>query len=132
MNRNIKSYLREVSAKLKGSRVQKKEYISNLRNEVLACFGDDETVTVDRLCAEFGTPDVIAQGFAGDCDYSFLVKRLNKITIAFSAIVVALSLLLSATIYIIVETVNAANGTYTVHLEVSDTPFEENQENDGQ
>lgn len=132
MNRNIKSYLREVSAKLKGSRVQKKEYISNLRNEVLACFGDDETVTVDQLCAEFGSPDVIAQGFAGDCDYSFLTKRLNKITAAFTAIIVALSLLLSATIYIIADTVKASNGTYTVQLEVSDTPIEENQENDGQ
>lgn len=102
----VKSYLGKVRSTLNCRRSVKKVFLSELRPEVAEFAKGKENLTEEALCAQFGSPEEIAQGFTTRDDYRSLLRRAKKRNVILSVIAGVLTLITAFSIYAAVHLVH--------------------------
>ena len=99
----VKLYLGDISSALTCSRSMKKVFMREFRPEVEEFAAGRENLTVEALCARFGSPEDVADGFAERDDYKALLKKAKKRTVILAVIIVLLLVVLSFSIWFALE-----------------------------
>lgn len=110
----IKQYLKEVSAELNCPKSVKSVYASELRNDILNYFSNNDSVSIDDLYDNFGTPESIADGFFDKSDYKRLLKKAKKKSLYWKLVVVGLVIICIAIIFLLICIVQNSAGNITV------------------
>ena len=71
-------YLKDVRRKLTCSLSVRSVFLGALKSDLLEYANGRETISVELLCAKFGTPAQIADGFLDRSDYQELLQKAKK------------------------------------------------------
>ena len=94
------------------------------RPEVEEFAADRENLTVEALCARFGSPEEVADGFAERDDYKALLKKAKKRTVILAVVAVLAAVACAFAVYFAVKAYKHASGHYYVY---ASTPYSEGE-----
>lgn len=97
----IKSYLKDVSAKVVCTYTIKKFFMSDLKNKLNDYFEDNKHIDIDLIHSSFGTPDEIASGFS-ELKTDKIVKQAKRFKLVLIVTVIAI-IVLSVVIFFIIK-----------------------------
>ena len=110
----VKRYLGDISSALTCSRSMKKVFMREFRPEVEEFAAGRENLTVEALCARFGSPEEVADGFAERDDYKALLKKAKKRTVILAVVAVLAAVACAFAVYFAVKAYKHASGHYYV------------------
>lgn len=110
MKNELKAYYSEIEKNLICDRRQKKAFMSELKaniDEYLATGGEGD---IEKIKAEFGTPEMIGESFLGGSDASAIKKKLDIKKSILIALAVALAIYLAFVIISLIDVHTEAHG----------------------
>ena len=111
MNKSeLKKYYNEISTVLICERKQKKAFIKDLSANVDEYLAVCPEADIDKIKAEFGTPEEIASSFIANSDTIKIKKKLDIKKLILIAVVVALAIYLAFIIISLIDVHTEAHG----------------------
>lgn len=110
MSSDVTLYLKSVSAKLNCSKSLKAGFLRQLEGDVSTYAAQRESVTTDELCAEFGSPEAIADSFLDRTVCDERLKQSKKKSMISKAAGVASVILLAAAIVVFAVVIYELSG----------------------
>lgn len=110
MKNELKAYYSEIEKNLICDRKRKKAFMSELKaniDEYLATEGEQD---IEKIKAEFGTPEMIGESFLGDSDAAEIKKRLDIKKSILIALAAALIIYLTFVIISLIDVHTEAHG----------------------
>lgn len=110
----VRLYLKEISAKLNCGRAMKLVVLSEIKSDIEAYTSSGDSITINDLYNEIGTPDDIANSLFDRKDYDILLKKAKRKTFILTLVAIILVILLSVSIYGFVELLSHYDSDITV------------------
>ena len=110
----IRQYLKEVRKTLTCPMSVKSVFLGELKNTVLEYAGGKENITVEMLCAEFGSPTEIADGFLERSDYQKLLQKAKKKLRIWRVVSAILAVSVVLVILYLIYLCSEMGGAYTI------------------
>lgn len=110
MKNELKAYYSAIEKNIICDRKQKSAFMAELKaniDEYLAAEGETD---MEKIKAEFGTPEMIAASFLSGSDAAAIKKKLNIRKIILIAIVIALAIYLAFVIISLIDVHTEAHG----------------------
>ena len=107
----IKQYLKEVQKKLTCPLSVKSVFLGELKSNLLEYAEGKENITAEALCANFGDPKEIVDGFLERSDYQELLKKAKKKLQLWRVFSAVLAVLIVLTILYLIKVCYDLSGT---------------------
>lgn len=91
MNKEIKRYLKDIKKLLPVYSKREKKLVIMIKTSVLEIYGEDNTVSYNLICREFGNPEEIVISYLAETDDDELYKYMRYLkTIRITAVCVVI------------------------------------------
>jgi len=110
----INLYVSDVIKALKCSKSMASVFRKKFADEINQFSEEHEGLTYETLCERFGTPEEIANGFIDRADYEKLLKSAKRKTTFWRWTAIGCAALVTASIVILIITINKIGGHTTI------------------
>ena len=109
-NTQLKAYYKEIEKLLVCDRKQKNAFISELKANIDDYVSNCPEADIDKIKAEFGTPEIIAESFLSNSDAIAIRKKLNIKKCILIALAIALIIYLAFVVISLIDVHTEAHG----------------------
>lgn len=110
MKNELKAYYSEIEKNIICDRKQKSAFMAELKANIDEYLATEGETDLEKIKAEFGTPEMIAASFLSGSDAAAIKKKLNIRKIILIAIVIALAIYLAFVIISLIDVHTEAHG----------------------
>ncbi len=110
MKNELKAYYSEIEKNIICDRKQKSAFMAELKANIDEYLATEGETDMEKIKAEFGTPEMIAASFLSGSDAAAIKKKLNIRKIILIAIVIALAIYLAFVIISLIDVHTEAHG----------------------
>lgn len=108
--KELKAYYREIEKLLVCGRKEKTAFMAELERNVYEYIDSTGHTDIEKIKAEFGTPEKIAESFLTNSDALTVRKRLSTKKMILAAIIIALAIYLIFVVVSIIDVHTEAHG----------------------
>ena len=110
MKNELKAYYSEIENNLICERKQKNAFMAELKANIDEYLASEDEVDIEKIKAEFGTPEMIAASFLSGSDAAEIKKKMDVRKAVILAITVALVIYLAFVVISLIDVHTEAHG----------------------
>ncbi len=99
MNKDMKKYLRELKILLPVHGEKEKIFLEDIKSSILEITDNQENITYEFLCNEFGRPQDIIINYFSEIDHEYLRKKLRIASVVRKTAIIFIVLVLLLIVY---------------------------------